>query len=125
VIGLSGETGMSPHTVIAQTKELLHFFLERGADVNLQTADAGRTVFHMVLAAEVTDGELVEQMVTMGALVNLTDVHGTTPLMDVIRCSAKERGSETYKSLGKLDKVSGNLINLISDRPLFRYTIFV
>lgn len=121
---------MSPQTVIVQTKDLLNFFLgmvddqlknwsiqvvshilqfyiaERGADVNLQTGDAGRTVFHMVLAADVTDGELIERMVHMGALVNLTDVHGTTPLMDVIRCKAYERGTDAYRALGKLDKVS-------------------
>ena len=59
----------------------------------------------MVLAADVTDGELIERMVHMGALVNLTDVHGTTPLMDVIRCKAYERGTDAYRTLGRLDKV--------------------
>ncbi len=105
MIGLNGEKRMSPQTVIEQTKELVYFFLDHGADVNLQTADAGRTIFHMVLAAEVTDPELVERMVAMGALVNLTDVHGTTPLMDVIRCRTDDRDADTYKSLEKLDKV--------------------
>ena len=79
---------------------------ERGADVNLQTGDAGRTVFHMVLAADVTDSELIERMVHMGALVNLTDVHGTTPLMDVIRCKAYDRGTDAYRTLERLEKVS-------------------
>ena len=79
---------------------------ERGADVNLQTGDAGRTVFHMVLAADVTDSELIERMVHMGALVNLTDVHDTTPLMDVIRCKAYDRGTDAYRTLERLEKVS-------------------
>ena len=85
---------------------ILNFYnSERGADVNLQTGDAGRTVFHMVLAADVTDGELIERMVHMGALVNLTDVHGTTPLMDVIRCEAYDRGTDAYRTLERLEKV--------------------
>ncbi len=42
---------------------------ENGADIDLQTTEAGRTVFHMVLAAEVTDKRLIERMVERGALV--------------------------------------------------------
>ena len=59
----------------------------------------------MVLAADETDRELIKRMVHMGALVNLTDVHGTTPLMDVIRCKAYERGTDAYRTLESLDKV--------------------
>ena len=51
------------------------------------------------------DPGLVEAMVNVGALVNLTDVHGTTPLMDVIRCKEKERGKDTYKALSNMGKV--------------------
>lgn len=112
-IGLNDEPKMTPETVISQTKELLGFFLEHGADINLQTTDAGRTVFHMVLAAEVTDKQLIEKMVAMGALVNLTDVHGTTPLMDVIRCK-EDRGQNTYKALNEMGKV-GQCMTLYRD----------
>lgn len=65
---------------------------DHGADVNLQTTNSGRTVFHQVICNSVTDHELVERMITLGALINLTDVHGTTPYMDVIRntnCAVK------------------------------------
>ena len=71
----------------------------------MQTTDAGRTVFHMILAADVLDKELVARMVSLGGLVNLTDVHGTTPLMDVIKCKEKDRAAETYHSLNHLGKV--------------------
>ncbi len=71
----------------------------------MQTTDAGRTVFHSVLAGDVTDQALIEHMVSLGALVNLTDVHGSTPLMDVIRCKEKGRGVEAYKMLEHMGKV--------------------
>ena len=35
------------------------FTLDRGGDVNLQSNQSGRTIFHLVLAAEVTDHDLV------------------------------------------------------------------
>ena len=61
--------------------------IESGADINLQTTNSGRTIFHEVMSSEVSDFGLIDRMVSMGALVNLTDVHGTTPLMDLIRNS--------------------------------------
>ena len=65
----------------------LRFVIESGADINLQTTNSGRTIFHEVISSEVSDFGLIDRMVSMGALVNLTDVHGTTPLMDLIRNS--------------------------------------
>ena len=53
-IGLNGEEKMSPSVLIAQVKELMGLFLDVGAaDINLQTTEAGRTVFHLALASEV------------------------------------------------------------------------
>ena len=63
----------------------MHLFPEHGADINLQTTNSGRTIFHEVIANEVSDFNLIDRMVTLGALVNLTDVHGTTPFMDLIK----------------------------------------
>ena len=37
------------------------------------------------MSNEVSDFDLIYRMVSLGALINLTDVHGTTPLMDVIK----------------------------------------
>lgn len=48
----------------------------------------------------------MEAMVNVGALVNFTDVHGTTPLMDVIRCKQQERSKDTYVALSNMGKVS-------------------
>ena len=67
------------------SKEILDYFSEHGADINLQTTNSGRTIFHEVMSNEVSDFDLIYRMVSLGALINLTDVHGTTPLMDVIK----------------------------------------
>ncbi len=40
--------------------------------------------------------------------MNLTDVHGSTPLMDVIRSRDKEKGVDTYRMLQGMGKVSGS-----------------
>ncbi len=85
-----------------------YFNLGHGADIDLQTTVAGRTVFHLVLASEASDLKLLEDMVGMGALVNLTDVHGSTPLMDAIECRTdSERAVETYKMIQGMGKVIG------------------
>ena len=107
-VGLSGEDWLDLNALIIQAKDLVKLFIEHGADVNLQTTNAGRTIFHEVIANEISDHELIERMVisdvfppfsllnyiflliqffqvTLGALVNLTDVHGTTPFMDLIK----------------------------------------
>ena len=53
-IGLNGEEKLSPRMLLAQAKELLTLFLEMGgADVNLLTTGAGRTVFHLAISSEV------------------------------------------------------------------------
>ncbi len=103
-VGLNSEERLSPQELTAQARELLYFFLSHGADIDLQTTEAGRTVFHVVLAAEATDRALVEHMVSMGALVNLTDVHGSTPLMDVIPGGDAVRGVDTYRMLRQMGK---------------------
>ena len=71
--------------IVHISKEILGFFSEHGADINLQTTNSGRTIFHEVMSNEVSDFDLIYRMVSLGALINLTDVHGTTPLMDVIK----------------------------------------
>ena len=58
-------------------------------------------------------------LIHKGALVNLTDVHGTTPFMDVIRYT--DRAFGTYieiKSLGK--HVSLDVQNCSNDCAIFR-----
>jgi hypothetical protein len=129
-IGLSGEEWLDSDALISQTNELVRLFIgnfsyldtcvcviltrnlnsvaEHGADVNLQTTNAGRTIFHEVIATEVTDHHLIERMVTLGALVNLTDVHGTTPFMDLVRNT--DRAVQTHSDLSRLGKVS-NFLN--------------
>ena len=84
-VGLSGEDWLDLCALILQAKDLVKLFIEHGADVNLQTTNSGRTIFHEVIANEISDHDLIERMVTLGALVNLTDVHGTTPFMDLIK----------------------------------------
>ena len=71
-IGLSGEDWLDLNALMLQAKDLVKLFIEHGADVNLQTTNSGRTIFHEVLANEVSDHELIDRMVTLGALVNLT-----------------------------------------------------
>ena len=103
-IGLCGEDWLDLEDLISQAKELVKLFIgnpitelwirrvvfkirftEHGADINLQTTNSGRTIYHEVIANEVSDFKLIDRMVTLGALVNLTDVHGTTPFMDLVK----------------------------------------
>ena len=76
---------LTPPDIAHISKEILDYFSEHGADINLQTTNSGRTIFHEVMSNEVSDFDLIYRMVSLGALINLTDVHGTTPLMDVIK----------------------------------------
>lgn len=96
-IGINGEEKLDSETLISHTRKLIDTFLENGADVNLQTTNASRTIFHELLVAEVTDPELVDRMITLGAHVNLTDVHGTTPFMDLIRFT--DRAVQVYSDI--------------------------
>ena len=118
-IGLNGETGLTSASLIQQTRFLLDIFFAHGADVNLHTTVSSRSIFHSVLCAEVTDPSLIEMMAQKGALINLTDVHGTTPFMDVIRHT--DRAIGTYvemKSLGK--QLNLDVQNCSGDCALFR-----
>ena len=120
-IGLNGETNLTSESLIQQTRYLLDVFFAHGANVNLHTTSSSRSIFHSVLCSEVTDPSLIEMMVHKGALVNLADVHGTTPLMDVIKYT--DRAISTYielKSLGK--HVSLDVQNCSGDCALFRST---
>ena len=65
--------------------------------MNLQTPNCGRTIFHEVMSHEVSDLDLIYKMVSLGALINLTDVHGTTPLMDLVKNS--DAASKIYADL--------------------------
>ena len=103
-IGLSGEDWLDLNALVEQTSELVKLFIDHGGDVNLHTTNAGRTIFHEVMTCEYTDLELVDKMVTLGALVNLTDVHGTTPFMDLIRNT--DRAVQTYCDVTTVGKVS-------------------
>ncbi len=102
-IGLSGEDWLDLTTLANQTAELVQIFIDHGGDVNLHTTNAGRTIFHEVMCAKHTDKNLVDKMITLGALVNLTDVHGTTPFMDMIRNT--DRAVQTYHSITSSGKV--------------------
>ena len=118
-IGLNGESDLTSESLIQQTRFLLDVFFAHGADVNLHTTVSSRSIFHSVLCAEVTDPSLIEMMAQKGALINLTDVHGTTPFMDVIRYT--DRAIATYielKSLGK--QLNLDVQNCSGDCALFR-----
>ena len=118
-IGLNGEMGLTSEGLIQQTRFLLDIFFANGADVNLHTTLSSRSIFHSVLCADVTDPSLIEMMAQKGALINLTDVHGTTPFMDVIRYT--DRAIGTYvemKSLGK--QLNLDVQNCSGDCALFR-----
>ena len=65
-VGLSGEDWLDLNALIIQAKDLVKLFIEHGADVNLQTTNAGRTIFHEVIANEISDHELIERMVIFG-----------------------------------------------------------
>ena len=62
-VGLSGEDWLDLNALITQAKDLVKLFIEHGADVNLQTTNAGRTIFHEVISNEISDHELIERMV--------------------------------------------------------------
>jgi hypothetical protein len=76
----------------------------------LPTTNSGKTIFHVILAGDVFDKSLIQRMVASGGLVNLTDVHGTTPFMDVIRSKEKTRAAEAFSLLTGLGKVRKDLV---------------
>ena len=118
-IGLNGETDLTSESLIQQTRFLVDIFFAHGADVNLHTTTSSRSIFHTVLCAEVTDASLIEMMVQKGGLINLTDVHGTTPYMDVIKYTDRALG--TYIEMKNLGKhVSLDVQNCSGDYALFR-----
>eukprot|EP00095_Tigriopus_kingsejongensis_P000506 maker-scaffold367_size194084-snap-gene-0.47 protein:Tk00506 transcript:maker-scaffold367_size194084-snap-gene-0.47-mRNA-1 annotation:"hypothetical protein L798_04728" len=103
-IGLNGETSLRLDEIMAQTQSLLLECIDRfRGDPNLQTTTSGQTIFHMALAAPVVDLALLERMIAMRALINLTDFHGTTPLMDLVGGSAPpQRLTEIFQFIQSL-----------------------
>jgi hypothetical protein len=45
-------------------------------------------------------------MINLGALVNLTDVHGSTPFMDVLSKNKPQAGVALYARINNLGKVN-------------------
>ena len=51
----------------------------------------------------------IEKMINLGALVNLTDVHGSTPFMDVLSRRKPDAGVALYSRICSLGKVTRDI----------------
>ncbi|XP_059098740.1 uncharacterized protein LOC131892890 [Tigriopus californicus] len=122
-IGSHGETHLSLCEIQQQTQRLLtDCFGQYGGLPNLQTTTCGQTIFHMAMAAPVMDPDLIEQMIALRALINLTDFHGTTPLMDLIQ---KSRQVDQVQTVFRLALNHGksfalNVQNCVGQSALWR-----
>ena len=73
---------------------LIGFSDQFRGDPNLQTTISGQTLFHMAVNGPVLDLDLVQKMVELRSFINLTDYHGTTPLMDMVKLKRHPREKE-------------------------------
>ena len=61
--------------------------IDRGGDVNLQSNQSGRTIFHMALCAEVTDHEMVSTVLTYCFFYEITRANKGFTLGYLFDCS--------------------------------------
>ncbi|GLH07238.1 Uncharacterized protein GBIM_12748 [Gryllus bimaculatus] len=83
-VGLHDEEQLTPLEMKEQLLELLDIFLECGGNPNVTTTQSNSTLYHYALLDADPDINFVMKLCEAGGDLNQTNVHGTTPLMDLV-----------------------------------------
>ena len=84
--------------LIELTSDLIDVFLSYGSDPNVLTTFAHKSLFHWVIEHE--DVNLAKRFLdTYRVNLNLSDVHGSTPLMDSILRNSPENSLAIYEAM--------------------------
>ena len=105
--------------LVQQLSELIDIFLESAGDPNVITTFRRKTLFHWAVEHDLTLAERF--MKTCRVNINLCDVHGTSPVMDLILCNETHEVLSFYESMEEMAYISDlNCRNCIGETALFR-----
>lgn len=106
--------------LIEQTSELIDIFLYYGSDPSVLTTFAHKSLFHWVVEHE--DVALAKRFLdTSRVNLNLTDVHGSSPLMDAILRNKPENALVLYETMCETtETVELNCVDCCGETALFR-----
>lgn len=106
--------------LIEQTSELIDIFLYYGSDPSVLTTFSHKSLFHWVVEHE--DVALAKRFLdTSRVNLNLTDVHGSSPLMDAILRNKPENALVLYETMCETAEiVELNCMDCCGETALFR-----
>ncbi|PNF21781.1 hypothetical protein B7P43_G08442 [Cryptotermes secundus] len=121
-IGLHDETELTLIQLKEQLLELLDVFIACGGNPNIVTSKSNSTLYHVVLANSDPDMELVMKLCEAGGDLNHANVHGTTPLMDLIMYADGDLAMDILNSIWrtKQDMSSLEAQNCSNETALWR-----
>ena len=136
-IGIDGETDVPFSRLVPQCEELIRIFLgtlfllltslilltldqffsDHGADPNF--VPRTQTIFHQLLVKGDVKWDILRDFINKGAHINITDVHGSSPFMDVV--ASTDNAAEVYAmSLSMGQDLRLDVQNCVKESALYR-----
>ncbi|PSN57010.1 hypothetical protein C0J52_04252 [Blattella germanica] len=129
-IGLHDETDLTLPLLKEQLLELLDIFLACGGNPNVTTISSNSTLYHIVVARPNPDVDLLmklseadsKSVLSTGGDLNQTNVHGSTPLMDLVTYADGDLALDILRDIWRTKPNISSLVlqNCSNETPLWR-----